>query len=363
MRLGILGAGQLGRMLALAARPLDIDVRCLDPADDPPAAAVASCIRAPWDDAAARERFRAGLSVVTYEFENVPLALTEHLAARVPVHPAPAILGLGQDRLNEKRLFERLGIETAPFAAVQGHADLSAAAETLGYPLRLKTRRLGYDGKGQWVIRNADEMRKISRSWRGGSAIAERDLTFSRELSILAVRGTDRETRFYPVIENVHVGGILASSTPRVGDPLQGAAEAAATRVLDALGYVGVLAIEFFVLDNRLVANELAPRVHNSGHATIEGAVTSQFENHVRAVCGLPLGNTDSRGPCAMLNIIGAAPDTAAILAVDDAHLHLYGKSARPGRKLGHVTVCAGDETALAARVERVRRALAREEV
>ena len=356
MRLGVLGAGQLGRMLGLAARPLDIDCVFYDTAQDAPAAAVGPLTVGRWDDAASLARWAEGLDAVTYEFENVPAQAVRGLSARVPVYPPPAALETAQDRLPEKECFRRGGIPTAPFAAAAGPEELAAALGTSGLPAVLKTRRMGYDGKGQLVLR---ESAAAAEAWSKLRAplIAEGFVRFARELSVIAVRARGGDTAIYPLVENVHREGILRTSrapAPRA-ERLRAEAEAHVSFLLRALDYVGVLAVEFFEADGRLVANEMAPRVHNTGHWTIEGAETSQFENHVRAVCGLPLGSTAARGPSAMVNLIGDVPLRAAVLSVPGTHLHLYGKSPRPGRKVGHVTVTAGDEAELETRLAMLR--------
>jgi 5-(carboxyamino)imidazole ribonucleotide synthase len=341
---GILGGGQLGRMLALAGYPLGLRFRVLDPAADGPASQVAPQVVAAYDDEAALARFAHGLDVVTYEFENVPVAAARALARHLPVDPAPDVLEAAQDRLVEKQTFEALGIPTPAFAAVDGRDSLDAAVARLGLPAVLKTRRGGYDGKGQVVLRVPADLDAAWAALGGAPLILEAFVPFGRELSVIAVRGRDGDVQVYPLVENWHGGGILRVSRAPAGDDRL-AAEAAgfARRLLDRFGYVGVLAIELFEVGGRLLANEMAPRVHNSGHWTIEGAETSQFENHVRALAGLPLGSTAARGHAGMLNLIGGHPEPARLLAVPGAHVHLYGKSPRPGRKLGHVTVVAAN--------------------
>ena len=370
MTIGILGGGQLGYMLALAGYPLGLHFRFLDPSPEAPVGRIATRITAPYDDHSALKKFAAGLELVTYEFENVPVEAARFLAERVPVLPPPAALEAAQDRLNEKHLFQELGIATTEFAAVANQDALDAAVKQIGLPAILKTCRMGYDGKGQWILRSAEDVARAKSELPAATAsgkhsgaepaqqaapfLLERLVPFTRELSVLAVRGRDGETAAYPLVENHHRGGILRLSlapAPQLDRAVQNAAEDAARRVLDALQYVGVLAIEFFEHEGRLLANEMAPRVHNSGHWTIEGAVTSQFENHLRAVVGLPLGSTSAIGCSAMLNLIGDVPDSAEVLAVRDAHLHLYGKSARTGRKLGHVTLRASSPEQLASRL------------
>jgi 5-(carboxyamino)imidazole ribonucleotide synthase len=363
MLIGVLGAGQLGRMLALAGYPLGLRFRFYDPAPGSPAGHLAEQIAAPYDDEAALARFAADLELVTYEFENVPLATAEFLSRHVPVFPPPRALAAAQDRLDEKRFFTELGIPTPPFAPVDTRADLDRALEEIGMPAVLKTRRLGYDGKGQAIIRTRDDADAAWGALGGAPLILEGFVRFSREVSILAVRGRDGATAYYPLVENTHRDGILRLSiapAPDVGVELQQRAEAYAGHVLAALDYVGVLAIELFLIEQlgewELIANEMAPRVHNSGHWTIEGAETSQFENHLRAALGLPLGATTARGQCAMLNLIGDLPVREAVLAEPGAHLHLYGKAPRPGRKIGHITLCDADAGALALRLAQMRR-------
>ena len=369
MTIGILGGGQLGYMLALAGYPLGLHFRFLDPSPEAPVGRIATRITAPFDDHSALKKFAAGLELVTYEFENVPVETVRFLAEHVPVFPPPAALEAAQDRLNEKRLFQKLGIAIAEFAEVADREALDAAVKQIGLPAILKTCRMGYDGKGQWILRSPEdvataksELPQAKTPGKPGETetaqhtpfVLERLVPFTRELSVLAVRGRTGETAVYPLVENHHRGGILRLSlapAPQLDRAVQQAAEDAARRVLDALHYVGVLAIEFFEHEGRLLANEMAPRVHNSGHWTIEAAVTSQFENHLRAVVGLPLGSTNAIGCSAMLNLIGDVPDPAEVLAVRDAHLHLYGKSPRPGRKLGHVTLRASSPEQLASRL------------
>ena len=372
MTIGILGGGQLGYMLALAGYPLGLHFRFLDPSPEAPVGRIATRITAKFTDRIALKKFAQGLALVTYEFENVPVEAARFLAERVPVLPSPAALEVAQDRLKEKQLFQKLGIATTEFAPVANRGALEAAVRQIGLPAVLKTCRLGYDGKGQWILRTTEDVvraktelpdkRAVATQKRGSAQgpqedapfILERFVPFARELSILAVRGRTGETGVYPLVENHHRGGILRLSlapAPRLDAAIQRAAEDAARRVLDSLQYVGVLAIEFFECEGRLLANEMAPRVHNSGHWTIEGAVTSQFENHLRAVTGLPLGSTSAIGHSAMLNLIGDVPDSSEVLAVCDAHLHLYGKTRRSGRKLGHLTLRAGSPEQLASRL------------
>jgi 5-(carboxyamino)imidazole ribonucleotide synthase len=331
-------------MLALAGYPLGLRFRFLDPSPEAPVGRIAPRVTGDFTDRAALEKFAHGLEVVTYEFENVPVDAVHFLAKKVAVFPPPVALEAAQDRLREKELFTKLGIATTEFASVPVAYDLDAALKKVGLPAVLKTRRMGYDGKGQWILRTGEDVKVAKEGLPKLAFTVERFVPFTRELSVIAVRGKSGETAFYPLVENHHLSGILRLSlapAPSVSAEIQKAAEDAARKVLEALNYVGVLAIEFFECDGKLLANEMAPRVHNSGHWTIEGAVTSQFENHLRAICGFPLGATNTIGASAMINLIGEVPESAQVLAIPSAHLHLYGKEPRPGRKLGHVTLRA----------------------
>ncbi|HYQ30513.1 MAG TPA: 5-(carboxyamino)imidazole ribonucleotide synthase [Polyangiaceae bacterium] len=352
-RIGVLGAGQLGRMLALAGLPLGYRFVFVDPSPGAPAAAVGEQIACAYADPVGQDALAACL-VVTYEFESVPVEAAEALAERVPVFPPPFALRVAQDRLAEKSCFRALGIGTAPFEAVDSLEDLTRAVETLGLPAVLKTRRLGYDGKGQVVLRRAEDVASAWDAVGQAPSILEGFVHFERELSLIAVRGRDGEIAFYPLVENHHRHGILRktiSPAPALTLDLQAAAETYAIRILEHLDYVGVLALELFEKRGMLVANEIAPRVHNSGHHSLEGSHTSQFENHLRAILGLPLGDTSAVSPSCMLNLVGTLPQREAVLAIPDTHLHLYGKAPRPGRKVGHITVRAKTEAELATRV------------
>jgi 5-(carboxyamino)imidazole ribonucleotide synthase len=355
--IGVLGAGQLGRMLALAGYPLGLCFAFLDENAEAPAGHLGELTVAGWDDHVALDAFADAVDLVTFEFENVPVAAVERLAMRVPVFPPPRALDVAQDRLNEKTLFRSLDIGTAPFATVDTRDDLHRAVAAIGLPSVLKTRTQGYDGKGQRVLRRSDDLDPAFAAIGGRPLLLEGFVPFERELSIIAARGRTGETAYWPLVENVHRDGILRLSiAPAFGadDALADQAASIAARTLEALDYVGVLAIELFQHEGRLLANEMAPRVHNSGHWTIEGAKTSQFENHLRAVLGLPLGATGAIGVSAMVNLIGGTPDPAALLGIEGAHLHLYGKPARPGRKLGHVTLVEPGRAALEAALARV---------
>jgi 5-(carboxyamino)imidazole ribonucleotide synthase len=341
----VLGGGQLGRMLGLAGIPLGIECRFLDPARDAPATAVGPVVTAGLDDVVAAAAVALGSDVVTYEWEGVPATTAHALAAHHPVRPGPRPLEVSQDRVEEKALCTRIGLGVPAHVTVDDRAGLDAAVTAVGFPCVLKTRRGGYDGKGQYVLKERSDVEPAWRRLGGVPLILEAQVAFDRELSVLAARGVDGTSSCWPLVENEHRDGILRTSrapAPR-SDALQARAEQLMRALLDELAYVGVLAVELFDVGGELLVNELAPRVHNSGHWTIEGAATSQFENHLRAVVGWPLGPTASLGECAMVNCIGALPDPAAVLAVPGAHLHFYGKEPRPGRKLGHVTVVASD--------------------
>ncbi|MFA5119796.1 5-(carboxyamino)imidazole ribonucleotide synthase [Zavarzinia sp.] len=343
--LGILGGGQLGRMIAIAAANLGYRCHIYGPEADPPAGQVAAATTiAAYEDEAALARFAAAVDAVTYEFENVPAATVDFLAARVPVRPGAKALATAQDRLVEKTFANDQGAETAPFRAVDSRADLDAAIATLGLPAVLKTRRFGYDGKGQAIIRTLADVDAGFAAMKGAPAILEGFVDFVAEISVVAARGLGGDVAVFDPVENRHSHHILDVSiapAPLLTPALSLLAQTIAHDFLIALDYVGVLAIEFFVTgDGRLLVNEMAPRVHNSGHWTIEGAETSQFEQAARAALGLPLGCPISRGRSIMLNLIGDdARAWARLLLAEGAHLHLYGKAeARPGRKMGHVT-------------------------
>ena len=344
MKLGILGGGQLARMMALAAHPLGISCTVLDPGADPCAGAVADVIRGEYDDLRSLYELAQASDVITYEFENVPVECARWLAERLPVFPPPGALEVSQDRIVEKNFFEKLGIPTPAFADVLTRADFDRALLGIGLPAVLKTRRFGYDGKGQCVIRTAEQIEAAWAQLGGRPLILEGFVPFDRELSLIAVRGRTGECRFYPLVENEHRDGMLYKSlapAANTGEELTERACDFAERVLTELNYVGVLAIEWFQDGPRLIANEMAPRVHNSGHWTIEGAACSQFENHVRAVCGLPLGSTSAVGHSGLFNLIGHRPDFDSILERSGTHLHWYGKEPKPRRKVGHVTIAA----------------------
>jgi 5-(carboxyamino)imidazole ribonucleotide synthase len=366
MLIAVIGGGQLGRMLALAGIPLGMRFRFLDPSPDCPAAAVGETVVGAYDDPAALSRLIDGADRVTYEFENVPAAAAEFVAQRTMLSPSGQSLTIAQDRIAEKDFFKAAGVPVQAYRGVASEAELAEALREVGVPGVLKTRRLGYDGKGQAVIRDPAA---ASVAWQAVGrvpCIYEAFVPFEREISVVATRGQGGEFAAHPPTQNEHRGGILRLSTVPTGDAftddreLARAAITATRMIAERLQHVGTLAVEFFVTKGpsgaSLVANEMAPRVHNSGHWTIEGAFTSQFENHVRAVAGLPLGDPAERSPAAMLNLIGTVPPIGDLLRVPGARLHLYGKAPKPGRKLGHVTVTAADADALGPLVARLRR-------
>ncbi len=364
---GILGGGQLARMLALSGAPLGLRFLVMDATADACAGQFAPMVVGDYRDRATLAEFASRIDVATFDFENVPAESAQWLSERVPVFPSPRALATAQDRLAEKTLFGELGIPVAPFAAIASRAELDAAIESIGAPAILKTRRLGYDGKGQFRLRSAGD---TDAAWAALGAqastvglILEGFIAFERELSMVAMRGRDGEFRAWPLTENWHVNGVLSASLApaMVKASLAATAFAYARKLADALDYVGVFALELFCRDGELLANELAPRVHNSGHWTIEGAETSQFENHLRAVLGLPLGAIDTVGYSCMLNWIGEMPDAEAVLRTGGAHWHDYGKAPRPGRKVGHATLRRDSTQSLATSLSHVGAALGRE--
>lgn len=355
MKIGIVGGGQLARMLALAGYPLGFRFQILDPALDACAGQLAFTIQGDYDARLGLESLAAWADVVTFDFENVPAAAAQVLQQQVAFYPPAEALAIAQDRLAEKTLFQQLGIPTPSFATVDSGPELVSAVARLGLPAVLKTRRLGYDGKGQRILRRAEDLEPAWQALGNAPLILEGFVPFEREVSVLAVRSRTGETAFYPLVENHHRDGILRLSRAPFFDPaLEQLGWDYAARLLDRLNYTGLLAIEFFVHNGRLIANEMAPRVHNSGHWTLEGAKTSQFENHLRAILGWPLGATTAVGHSIMLNCIGELPEPAAVLAVPGAHYHAYGKAPRPGRKVGHLTLWADQPTALATGLERL---------
>ena len=340
--IGVIGAGQLGRMLALAGYPLGQQFLFLDPAAGAPAAALAPQIVAPFTDAARLAELAARTEVLTFDWENISVQSLRAFGRGVRICPPVPALAAAQDRVSEKRLFGKLAIPTTRWQAVDSPRSLQRALRGIGLPAVMKTRRLGYDGKGQAVVRTVGEAMQALADLGGVPLLYEELVPFDLEVSVIAARSTRGEVAVYPLNRNLHAGGILRLTCAPYGTPaLQRQAAAHARRVLEHFGYAGVLTVEFFVRRGRLIANEMAPRVHNSGHWTIEGAVTSQFENHLRAILGLPLGATQARGHAAMVNLLGRMPPRELLLGQDGVHLHDYGKEPRPGRKLGHCTIVA----------------------
>ena len=354
--IGILGAGQLARMLAQAGKPMGLEFVFLDPAKDACAAEFGEHICADWDDETALEILGRRCDVVTFDFENVPESSASLIESLCPVYPPPRALFKSQDRLREKSMMEELGIPVAPFRAVNSRPELMAAVEDIGLPCVLKTRRFGYDGKGQAVLRFQEDMERAWQELGDHELICEGFVSFDAECSIIAARGQDGGTVFWPLTRNLHREGILAISKAPTFEPrLQERAEGLIQRLLDHLDYVGVMALELFLKEDELLANEFAPRVHNSGHWTIDGAYTSQFENHLRAICGLPLGDCQNSSRSIMFNLLGEMPgffnqQTADQQLIPGLHWHDYHKTPRAGRKIGHVTVTAESESGLKAR-------------
>ncbi len=339
MKVGILGGGQLARMIALAGYPLGIRFIFLDPSVGACATTLGDHLHGDYQDEKLLAELAKRADVVTYEFENVPAKVASFLESHTQVYPPSKALAVAQDRLVEKEFLNDLGIPTAPYADITTFESLQTAMEKIGYPAILKTRTQGYDGKGQSVLKSVADLKSSWQKLEGLPAIVEGFVNFKREVSIVAVRSVSGELAFYPLSENVHRGGILRVSESRENDAMQAKAEDYVTRLMKALDYVGVLALELFEVDGELVANEFAPRVHNSGHWTIEGAETSQFENHLRAILDLPLGSTAAVGNVAMVNFIGGKPENEEVLKIPNTHLHLYAKAPRKGRKIAHATI------------------------
>lgn len=355
--IGILGAGQLARMLAQAGQKLGLKFIFLDPAEAACAAEYGEHIQAQWDDEAALTELGQRCDVVTFDFENVPEASATLIQSLCPVFPPPQALFASQDRLREKTLMQDLGIPVAPFAAVSSRPQLLAAVEQLGLPCVLKTRRFGYDGKGQAVLRFQEDLERAWQTLGEQELVCEGFVSFDAECSIIAARGQDGKTVYWPLMRNLHRDGVLAISvapafSSEFDAALQTRAEALIQPLLEHLDYVGVLALELFLKNGELLVNEFAPRVHNSGHWTIDGAVTSQFENHLRAICGLPLGDTSIKHRSLMFNLLGEMPKAAGESHGPSIHWHDYQKAAREGRKIGHVTVTAETPGGLEARAD-----------
>lgn len=346
MKVGVIGGGQLGRMLALAGTPLGMQFIFIDPAGDACARHVGQLIRADYNDHYELRTLVNAADLVTFEFESVPAETVDFISGFVPVYPGANALATARDRLSEKTLFQELDIPIAPIANILSQEDLDKAVADIGVPAVLKTRTLGYDGKGQKVLKSVEDAEGAFAELGKVPLLLEGFIDFDCELSCISVRGKDGSTAFYSLVENEHRKGILHRSIATENHPLQKTAEEYAQKVMDALDYVGVMTFEFFAKGDTLIANEIAPRVHNSGHWTIEGAETSQFENHLRAIAGLPLGSTQRIGHVAMYNLVGNIPDEKRLLAIPGVSFHTYAKKVKPGRKVGHVTVhTANDDT------------------
>ncbi len=344
MKIGVVGGGQLGRMIGMAGMPLGMRSVFLEPAPEACAAQAGHMIKADYTDHYAIRELVNQCDAVTFEFESIPPETVEFIAQFVPVYPVASSLKIARDRWLEKSLFQENQIPTAEVADISSEEDLEEAVSNIGLPAILKTRTLGYDGKGQKLLKRESDVTNAFKELGEVPMILEGFVDFDSEVSCIAVRGRDGSQAFYSLAENEHRNGILHKSIATEDHPLQSLAEEYVGRVLDALNYVGVITVEFFAKGEKLIANEIAPRVHNSGHWTIEGAETSQFENHLRAVTGLPLGSTRRIGHCAMYNLIGRLPPESKILEIPGVKFHNYVKKAKPGRKIGHVTVHSADQ-------------------
>ncbi|MBT3334820.1 MAG: 5-(carboxyamino)imidazole ribonucleotide synthase [Methylococcales bacterium] len=343
MKIGILGGGQLARMLALAGYPLGLDFAIIDPSNDAGAIGLANHLHGAYDDESLLHELAQQTDIVTYEFENVPASVAQLLAQHTQIAPCARALAIAQDRLIEKKFFHDLNIPTTNFAAVNSLDDLEQAIKTIGFSAILKSCRMGYDGKGQVLLHGPEDLVSAWNSMRNSPSIVEGFVPHTREISIIAARRPNGETVFYPLSENSHSQGILRVSRCCIDDPKQHEAEQYLARIMEELDYVGTIALELFEVQGQLLANEFAPRVHNSGHWTIEGAETSQFENHLRAILDWPLGSTQAKGYSGMVNFIGGLPPTEQVLAIKNTHQHLYAKQPRPGRKVGHATIRTDD--------------------
>jgi 5-(carboxyamino)imidazole ribonucleotide synthase len=355
MTVGIVGAGQLGRMLALAGYPLGLNFLFLDPARDAPAGQVAPQLTGAFTEARLLNELSERSEVLTFDWENISVDALRALKGDTRIAPPIPALAAAQDRVSEKKLFERLGIPTTRWMAVSTRGQLTRAVRDIGLPAVIKTRRFGYDGKGQAVLRTPDDVEKAWTDLGTQPLLFEEMISFDCEVSIIGARSPRGEVVIYPLNGNVHSGGILRLTRAPYGPPRwQKLAAGYLEKVLKHFRYTGILTIEFFVKGGRLIANEMAPRVHNSGHWTIEGAATSQFENHLRAILNLPLGSTRALGYSAMLNLIGTVPPRESLLAEGELHYHDYGKQPRPGRKLGHCTLVEATATARDKRARRL---------
>mgnify|MGYP001590530558 CR=1 FL=1 len=350
MKIGVLGAGQLGRMMAISGYPLNHQFGFSGNFTDEPSALLGHMF-ALENNADNIESLVAFADVITYESENTDVEIVKEINKDIPVYPGEKSLFTTQHRGREKALFDQLNIPCAPYQMVNSLADLKQAVNKIGLPAILKTATEGYDGKGQFLIRNEDQIEEAFNSMNGVESILEGFVNFKRELSLIAVRGIDNDHKYYPLVENSHHEGILRltlAPAQAIDPEVQKTAEHYMQTLLDEMDHVGVLTIELFETDNGLVVNEMAPRVHNSGHWSIEGANTSQFENHIRAISGMPLGDTTpTHAFNAMVNIIGTTGPTDIVLNMSNAHLHLYDKAERENRKLGHINITANSQEAL----------------
>jgi 5-(carboxyamino)imidazole ribonucleotide synthase len=354
MIVGVLGGGQLARMIALAGYPLGVDFIFLDPSADACANSLGEHLHGDYNDPRLLAELAERADVVTYEFENVPSDVAEFLASHTQVHPSPKALTVAQDRLIEKAFFHSINIPTAAYAPINSFESLEQAMSFIGWPAILKSCTLGYDGKGQSLLKSIDDLKPAWEQLEGAPGVLEAFVPFTREISIIAARNVSGAIAFYPLSENSHRGGILRVAKSCNNDPMQAQSETYVSRLMEALDYVGVLALELFEVNGQLIANEFAPRVHNSGHWTIEGAETSQFENHLRAILDLPLGSTTAVSKTAMINFIGGLPITEELLTIPNSHLHLYNKAPRKGRKVAHATIRSENNEDLTALIKQL---------
>lgn len=345
MKIGIIGGGQLAQMLILAGYPLGLQFICFEQNQSCPAGLVAPIFVGEYQDINALQAFAQQVDLITYEFENISVPELQQLSRSITIYPDVHALEISQDRLLEKDFFSQHAIPTTDYRAANTWEELQQAVQEIGLPVVIKTRRFGYDGKGQYIVHQLEELAAVWQALAGQALLVENFVQFDREVSLIAVRDTTGAIVFYPLIENHHRSGILALSfAPDNQAEIENLAQHYLTDILNKLNYVGVLTVEFFQKGNQLFANEMAPRVHNSGHWTIEGAQISQFENHLRAITGLPLGSTQALGHAVMINLIGELPEVAKILNIPQAHFHSYSKQPKPKRKLGHVTLCERDQ-------------------
>lgn len=341
-KIGILGGGQLARMMALAGYPLGFEFVFYDPSDAACAGQLGELITADYHNEVALEEFCQKVDIITLDFENVPVETLKFVQKKKPVFPSPEVLEIAQDRLHEKQFCHSIGVPTASFETINSSSELKFAAKKFGYDAILKTRRMGYDGKGQFRIDSAESIASLPEDLFEQDLILEKRVPFQREVSVIVARNGLGDIKSWPLCENKHKNGILSTTiVPAKSNKLDEQTVDHAVKLAESLNYVGVLVIEFFQTENQVFVNEMAPRVHNSGHWTIEGAHTSQFENHLRAGLNLPLGSTGMDGMAAMLNWIGAFPDNVLSITEPDLYWHLYGKEPRPGRKIGHSTLLA----------------------